>query len=143
MRYYETLYMINPNLPDSAYEEIKDKFTALSEKNSGVLVNIDDWGKKSLAYQVKNFDKGYYVLLQYCGEGNIVAEIEHGMRLDERVLKFQTVKLSDQADPEQLKLEAEKARKSKNTSSENPGTAASEGTEKAEKAEPSKTDDED
>jgi len=111
MRYYETLYLINPNLPDEEYRDILTKFNDLVEKNNGVIVNIDEWGKKSLAYEIKKNDKGYYVLLQYCGQGDMVAEIEHGMQLDERILKFQTIKLSDQEDPEILKVKIEEDKK--------------------------------
>jgi len=111
MRYYETLYFINPNLPDEEYGEIVAKFNDVLEKNKGVVVNVDEWGKKSLAYEVKKFDKGYYVLLQYCAGGGIVAKIERAMQLDERVLKYQTIKLSDQEDPEELKAQAEEAKK--------------------------------
>ena len=106
MNYYETLYLINPNLPDEEYREIVAKFNDLVEKNDGVITNIDEWGKKTLAYMVKKFDKGYYVLLQYCGMGRLIAEVERNMQLDERVLKFQTIKLADSADPEVIKAKA-------------------------------------
>lgn len=108
MRYYETLYLINPNLSDEEYGEVVAKFSDLVAKKNGVLINADEWGKKTLAYAVKKFDKGFYVLIQYCGPGEIIAGIERDMRLDERILKFQTVKLSDQVDPEELKATIEK-----------------------------------
>lgn len=111
MKYYETLYFINPNLSDEEYRDIVTKLNALVEREKGVVVNVDEWGKKSLAYMVKKFDKGYYVLLQYCGEGGIVEVIERAMRLDERVLKYQTIKLSDHGDPKELKVKAEKYKK--------------------------------
>ena len=111
MKYYETLYFINPNLSDEEYRDIVTKLNDLVEKEKGTVVNVDEWGRKSLAYTVKKFDKGYYVLLQYCGEGGIVAEIERAMRLDERILKYQTIKLSDHGDPEELKAKAEEHKK--------------------------------
>ncbi|SPD75946.1 30S ribosomal protein S6 [uncultured Desulfobacterium sp.] len=106
MNYYETLYLINPNLPDEEYRDIVAKFKDIVEKNNGVIINIEEWGKKTLAYVVKKFDKGFYVLLQYCGKGSIISEIERNMQLDERVLKFQTIKLADNADPEEIKAKA-------------------------------------
>jgi small subunit ribosomal protein S6 len=109
MRYYETLYLINPNLSDEDYQDTLTKFSDLVDKNNGVVVKVDEWGKKSLAYQVKKFDKGFYVLLLYCGGPGITKELERAMRLDERVIKFQTVKLSDNADPEALKSEQEES----------------------------------
>ena len=107
MKYYETLYIINPNLADEDYREVVNKFNELVEKNKGVLVKVDEWGKKTLAYLVKKFDKGYYILLQYCGQSGVTEGLEKDLRLDDRVLKYQTIKLSNNADPEALKAEVE------------------------------------
>jgi small subunit ribosomal protein S6 len=55
-----------------------------------------------LAYEVKRFDKGYYVVLNFCGVPGIVRELERNLKLDDRVLKYQTVKISEDVDPEDL-----------------------------------------
>ena len=68
---------------------------------------MDEWGKKTLAYPVKKFDKGYYVLLQYCGEPGLLTELHRNFNLDDKILKYQTIKLSDNADPEALKPKTE------------------------------------
>jgi len=107
MKYYETLYLVNPDLPDEDYRQVVDKFSNLVEKHKGKVIRIDEWGKKSLAYRVKKFDHSYYVLLRYCGEPGIIDEITRDLRLDDRILKFQTVKLSDDADPEELRRQVE------------------------------------
>lgn len=106
MRYYETLYLINPNLADDDYNEVVTKFNDFVEKNKGVIVKVDEWGKKTLAYEVKKFDKGYYVLLSYCGEPDLISLLKREFKLDERILKYQTVKLSDNEDPEALKQQS-------------------------------------
>ncbi len=106
MRYYETLYIVNPNLADEDREDVVAKFNGLIEKNKGVVIKVDEWGKKNLAYEVKKFDKGYYVLAQYCGESQIIAELKREFKLDERVIKYQTIKLSDSADPVIVRVEA-------------------------------------
>ncbi|MBW2203128.1 MAG: 30S ribosomal protein S6 [Deltaproteobacteria bacterium] len=114
MRYYETLYIINPELPDDDYRVVVTKFSDLVGKNKGVLTKVDEWGTKSLAYTVRKFNRGSYVLLQYCGEPGITAELKREMSLDtaelkremsldDRIIKYQTIKLSDNADPEALK----------------------------------------
>ena len=66
------------------------------------MIKLDEWGKKTLAYEIKKFDKGYYVLLQFCGEPSILTELKRGFKMDERILKYQIIKLSDDADPEAL-----------------------------------------
>ncbi|MDQ1333538.1 MAG: small subunit ribosomal protein [Thermodesulfobacteriota bacterium] len=111
MRYYETLYIINPDLADDAYQEVVAKMNALVQKEKGVVTRVEEWGKRTLAYEVKKFDKGSYVLLQYCGESGIVEELKREMTLDDRVIKYQTIKLSDHADPEALKAAGEEERK--------------------------------
>jgi small subunit ribosomal protein S6 len=103
MRYYETLYIINPDMSDEEYRAVVAKINNVVEKESGVITRVEEWGKRTLAYEVKKFDKGSYVLLQYCGEAGIVETLKREMSLDERVIKFQTIKLSDHADPEALK----------------------------------------
>ena len=105
MRYYETLYIINPNLADEDYRVVVAKFADVVEKNGGVVTKVDEWGKKTLAYDIKKFDKGFYVLLQFCGEAGLTAELKRELGLDDRVLKYQTIKLSDNADLEKLKPE--------------------------------------
>ena len=102
MRYYETLYIINPNLAEEDYRAVVAKFTDAVGKNKGVVTKVDEWGKKTLAYDIKKFDKGVYVLMQYCGESDLTAEIKREMSLDDRILKYQTIKLSDNADLEKL-----------------------------------------
>ncbi len=107
MRYYETLYIINPDLAEEDYREVVVKFAGIVEKNNGVVTTVHEWGKKPLAYEVKKKDKGYYVLLRYCGDSGIADQLKRDLKLDDRVLKYQTIKLSDHADPEAIKSKAE------------------------------------
>jgi small subunit ribosomal protein S6 len=109
MRLYETLYLVNPDLGDEDYRGVVEKFNHLIEKNNGVLIKVDEWGKKSLAYDVKKFDKGFYVLLNFCGEPDLISELRRDFKLDDRVLKYQTIKLSDKADPGSLKAKSEES----------------------------------
>jgi small subunit ribosomal protein S6 len=107
MKYYETLYIVNPELSTEAYQQVLGKFNGLIEASRGVIIKVDEWGSRPLAYPVKKFEKGVYVLLQYCGDAGITNGLERDLRLDDRVIKYQTVKISDQADAEALKRQAE------------------------------------
>lgn len=102
MRHYETIYITNPNLSEENNKEVIEKFSNLPQKHDGVVVKIEEWGSKRLAYQIKKNDYGFYVLMDYCGGSEIIAEIERELKLDDRVLKYQTVKLEDSVDPEAL-----------------------------------------
>jgi small subunit ribosomal protein S6 len=109
MRRYETLYIVSPNLADEDYKKAITKFNSLIEKQKGILVKVQEWGRQRLAYEVKKFDKGSYVLMDYCGEPEITAELERDLKLDDRVLMFQTIKLADRVDHQELILKAKEA----------------------------------
>ena len=111
MRHYETIYIIKPDLTDEDCREVIKKFSNLIEKQKGVIVKVEEWGNQKLAYEVKKFDKGYYVLMNYCGEPRITAELERNLKLDDRVLKCQTVKLGEKVDPQALILKEKEAKK--------------------------------
>ncbi|MEJ2725562.1 MAG: 30S ribosomal protein S6 [Deltaproteobacteria bacterium] len=110
MRYYETIFILNPNLSEEDCREVLNKFTGMVEKQKGVLVRVEEWGNQKLAYVVKKFEKGFFVLMNYCGMPGLVAEIEREMKLDDRVLKCQTVKLADKVDPQELILKEKEAK---------------------------------
>ena len=115
MRHYETLYIVNPDLSDEDYKEVLNKFSQLIEKKKGVLIKVDEWGKQKLAYEVKKFDRGAYVLMDYCGGSGITGELERDMKLDDKVLKYQTVKLGDVVDPQELIDREEESKKQRAT----------------------------
>lgn len=102
MRQYETIYIVNPNLDADSLKEVVTKFSDLIKKLKGYIVNVNEWGKRRLAYEVKKFDRGYYVVLNFCGLPGVVQELERSLDLDDRVLKYLTVKMGEDVDPEDL-----------------------------------------
>jgi small subunit ribosomal protein S6 len=100
MRKYETFFIIDPDLTEEAYNLAGEKLKGIVNGNGGVVLTYVPWGKKKLAYPVKKRTQGLYILMEYGGGAQLVAELERNMRLDERVLKFITVKLEDRFDPE-------------------------------------------
>jgi len=102
MKHYETVYIVNPNIDADSLREIVNKFSDLIKKLKGYIVKVNEWGKRKLAYEVKLFDKGYYVLLDFCGLPEIVKELERNLKIDDRILKYLTVKIDEDVDPEDL-----------------------------------------
>ena len=102
MKHYETLYIISPELGDEGYKAVVAKHKDLIEKEKGVIVKLDEWGKRRLAYQLRKFDQGFYVLMDYCGGAGITAEVARALKLDDKILKYQTIKLADDVNPEDL-----------------------------------------
>jgi small subunit ribosomal protein S6 len=100
MRKYETFFIVDPDLPDEMNSVVDEKFQSIVTSNGGNVLTYVPWGKKKLAYPVKKHTRGLYVLMEYAGGSELVAELERNMRLDERIIKFITVKLDDRFDPE-------------------------------------------
>jgi small subunit ribosomal protein S6 len=111
MRHYETIYILDPNLTVEDYKEVTKKYNDLVEKQKGAIIKVEEWGNQKLAYEVKKFDKGAYFLMNYCGEPGVTAELERGLKLDDRVLKYQTIKLGDKVDPNALITKEKEAKK--------------------------------
>jgi small subunit ribosomal protein S6 len=110
MKHYETLYIVNPELDEEDYKAVVGKFKDLIEKEKGVIVKLDEWGKQRLAYPIKKADQGAYVLMDYCGGAGVTAVLERDLKLDDRILKYQTVKLADEVEPQALVQKEEEAK---------------------------------
>lgn len=117
MRYYETIFIANPDLSDEEYQSVLTRTREVIEKHNGVFVKSQEWGKQRLAYPIKKQDKGSYVLMNYCGEGGTSSQLERLLKMDERILKSMTVKLADAVDPEEL-LQKEKEAQDKSATTE-------------------------
>ena len=109
MRRYETIFIIDPDLSEEGRAPLFDRLKDLFPQHNGLLVVIDEWGAKKLAYEIKKKARGYYVRLDYCGTGVLVNEIERFFRIDDRVLKYMTVLLEKDVDIESVKEEMAKA----------------------------------
>jgi small subunit ribosomal protein S6 len=107
MRHYEIIYIINPNQTDDEFNEIIEKFNNLISSQKGVIIKTQKWGKQRLAYTVKKFNNGFYVYVDFCANPGLTTELERNLNLDDRIIKYQTVKLAEKVDPQEL-LEKEK-----------------------------------
>jgi small subunit ribosomal protein S6 len=109
MRRYETIFIVDNDLSEEDRSPTFEKLKDLIHQHSGLLVMVDEWGSKKLAYEIKKKTSGYYVRLDYCGSGILVNEIERFFRIDDRILKYMTVLLDKDVDIEAVKEEIAKA----------------------------------
>ena len=109
MRRYETIVIIDPDLSGEGREPLLDRLRQLVSDQGGILVEIDEWGAKKLAYEIKKKKRGYYARIDYCGNGALVDEMERFFRIDDRVLKYMTILLEKDTDTEAIKAEIEAA----------------------------------
>ncbi len=90
---YESIFIIKPTLSDEETEKVIQKMQEIITAGGGEIINIENWGKKKLAYEIKKHKKGHYVLIHFKAEGPLVKELERNYRLSDAVIKFITVKL--------------------------------------------------
>jgi len=110
MRRYETIIIFDPDLSKEAEAPVLERVNDLIPQFKGFLIETDDWGTKKLAYDIKKKSRGHYVRFDFCGDGALVQEIERFFKIDDKVLKFMTVLLDEDADLDAIKAElAEKA----------------------------------
>jgi len=92
MRAYETMYIIKPELDEEQTDAVIEKFKTLIEKNGGEITKIDKWGKRKLAYEIKHNREGFYVLMEYNGEADTIAELDRVFRITDEVIKHMIVR---------------------------------------------------
>ncbi|MBQ4557331.1 MAG: 30S ribosomal protein S6 [Clostridia bacterium] len=89
---YETLFIVNPTLSEDDVKATVDKFTALIAEN-GTVGEIDEWGKRRLAYPIDDITEGYYVLVNFTSESAFPAELERRYNIDENIMRGIVIRL--------------------------------------------------
>lgn len=95
MRRYETIFIIRPNLGEDEINAIIERTSGIITNFTGTTLNVDKWGVKKLAYLVKKENQGFYVYYEYAGTPEAVAEIERLSRIDDKIMKYLTVKTQE------------------------------------------------
>ena len=91
MRTYETLYIVHPEVVGDELTALIDKYRKVLTEQQADVLKADNWGSRALAYPVKKQARGSFVLTVFEGGPSVVAEFERRMRIDEKVIKYQTV----------------------------------------------------
>ena len=92
MNKYELALVINAKIEDDARADAIEKIKALIEKFGGAITNVDEWGKKRLAYEIQKMREGYYYFIQFDASAECPAEIERRVRIMEPVMRYLCVK---------------------------------------------------
>jgi small subunit ribosomal protein S6 len=91
MKKYETIFVINPEAEEEMVQSLIERAKAIIEEN-GSVENIDEWGKRKLAYEVKGFKEGYYVLMNFTAENTIPAEMDRVFKITENIIRHIIIK---------------------------------------------------
>ena len=91
MNKYESVIIVNPNVDEAGLKALEEKFTVLINEN-GKVESVENMGKKKLAYEIKKFAEGTYMLINFEAKPDSIAELERVYRITDDIIKFIVVK---------------------------------------------------
>ncbi len=94
---YETVFIMTPVLSDDQMKETVAKYQKLLRDKGAEIVFENNWGLKKLAYPIQKKSTGFYYLIEFKADGDIIGDVELAFKRDERIIRFLTVKLDKHA----------------------------------------------
>ena len=94
-REYETIYILRPNTDKEKADKVASRVDGAIKGNDALLTEAELWGQRQLAFPIKKHHRGVYVYLKYLGRGEVVKELERQLKLDDSVIRFQTIQLRE------------------------------------------------
>lgn len=95
MNKYESVVIINPSLEEQGIKEVITKFTDLINNNDGKVENVEEMGRRKLAYEIKKHAEGYYVVYTFEANPEFIKELERIYRITDSIMKFITIRKED------------------------------------------------
>jgi len=87
MRKYETIFILNPSFDDEAVKANIEKFKGVIENGGGTVDNVDFWGKRKLAYEIKKVGEGFYTLFNFTASPELPRELDRIFRITDGVIR--------------------------------------------------------
>jgi len=118
VREYESTLIIQPEISDEGVGTLRERLDGVLEGFGSIRLLYDDLGKRRLAYEIQNFQKGRYVMLRFLDDGSNIKALERALGLEDSIIRFLTVQVSDAVDDvaarqaeaaEEERIRAEKA----------------------------------
>jgi small subunit ribosomal protein S6 len=95
-RTYEIMFIVRPDVEEAEIDKLIEGFSANVTNGGGEVRSVEKMGRRRLAYTVRKFNDGFYVLLNIAAEGSLITEIERRLRVSEQVIKFITVRMDEE-----------------------------------------------
>jgi len=105
LKRYETLFIVQSELSSEEITAIIDRYSKIITDMKGTVLKVERWGKRKLAYLIRKQARGFYILIDFAGRREIVAEVERILKFDDKVLKYMSVKLADSITAEEIEKE--------------------------------------
>jgi len=91
MNKYEVMFIVKP-AEEEAIEAVATKFENLIKNNGGTIDKVDRWGKKRLAYELKDFAEGFYYVVYFTADPKMILELERVMKITDEILRHMVIK---------------------------------------------------
>ena len=111
MNQYETVFILTPVLSDEQMKEAVEKFKGVLVSTGAEIINEENWGLKKLAYAIEKKSTGFYVLIEFKANPEVINKLEVNYRRDEKVLRYLTVKMEKYAAEYAEKRRSNKSKK--------------------------------
>jgi small subunit ribosomal protein S6 len=102
LKRYETLFIVQSELSSDDITDIIDRYSKIITDMKGTILKVERWGKRKLAYLIRKQARGFYILIDFAGKRETVAEVERILKFDDKVLKYMSVKLADGITAEEI-----------------------------------------
>jgi small subunit ribosomal protein S6 len=92
VRKYEIMYIIRPNMDEEARQALVERFNTILKENGAEITNVTDWGKRRLAYEIKKYRDGHYMIVNVVSEPKAVQEFDRLARISDDIIRHIVVK---------------------------------------------------
>ena len=95
-RTYEVMFIVRPDVEEADLDKLIEGFSGNVTNGGGEVKSVEKMGRRRLAYTVRKFNDGFYVLMTVAAAGSLISEIERRLRVSEQVIKFITVRMDEE-----------------------------------------------
>ncbi|MCG8516144.1 MAG: 30S ribosomal protein S6 [Halanaerobiales bacterium] len=88
IRQYEATYILKPDMEQEARESLTERIKGIITDHNGEILEVDDWGSRKLAYEIKDYKNGYYTIITFKGDASLVNELERNFKIIDDVLRY-------------------------------------------------------
>lgn len=99
LREYETIFIVSPDSTNETLTELNTKVGDIITDNEGKLLQIENWGKRKLAYDIKKYSRGVYLYWKYLAKPELITELERNLKLQDSVIRYMSIIIDEDVDP--------------------------------------------
>ena len=130
MRHYEIVFIVHPDQSEQVPAMV-ERYKALVATHGGQVHRLEDWGRRQLAYPIQKLHKAHYVLMNIECSGEVLNELEHGIKFNDAVLRHLTIKMKKAVTTPSPMMKEEKSKSMMDAREEATGDVATEAVSEA------------